>query len=89
MIAFLIVLYVLCKNNKSEIDDNIYDLCSYIQDKIKYDDIIINGLKVMDTSACTLCKQNHIPIIVFDFEAKDGIVNILNGKEIGTYISEV
>lgn len=55
--------------------------------KISYDDIIINGLKVMDTSACTLCKQNNIPIIVFDFEQKDGIIDILSKKEIGTYIS--
>ena len=56
-------------------------------DKITYDDIIINGLKVMDTSACALCKQNNIPIIVFDFDAPNGIVDILKGKEIGTYIS--
>ena len=56
-------------------------------DKIKYDDIIINGLKVMDTSACTLCKQNNIPIVVFDFDAKNAITDILQGKEIGTYIN--
>lgn len=56
-------------------------------DKIRYDDIIINGLKVMDTSACTLCKQNNIPIVVFDFEAKNGIIDILNGKELGTQIN--
>ena len=56
-------------------------------DKITYDDIIVNGLKVMDTSACALCKQNNIPIIVFDFDAKDAITGILNGKEIGTYIN--
>ncbi len=56
-------------------------------DKITYDDIIKNGLKVMDTSACALCKQNNIPIIVFDFEQKDGICKILNGDDIGTYIS--
>ena len=33
-------------------------------------DIIKNDLKVMDTSACTLCEQNNIPIVVFDFAAK-------------------
>lgn len=56
-------------------------------EKISYDDIIKNGLKVMDTSACALCKQNNIPIIVFDFDAEDGISQILHSKEIGTYIS--
>ena len=55
--------------------------------KIKYDDIIINGLKVMDTAACALCKQNNIPIVVFDFELKDGIKDILEGKDIGTFIN--
>lgn len=56
-------------------------------DKITYDDIIKNGLKVMDTSACALCEQNNIPIVVFDFKKQDGIKEILNGKEIGTYIN--
>lgn len=56
-------------------------------DNITYDDIIKNGLKVMDTAACALCKQNKIPIVVFDFKKVDGIKNILEGKEIGTYIS--
>ena len=56
-------------------------------DNITYDDIIKNGLKVMDTAACALCKQNNIPIVVFDFEAEDGIVDILNGKDIGTFIN--
>ena len=56
-------------------------------DRITYDDIIVNGLKVMDTSACALCKQNNIPIVVFDFDAKDAITGILSGKEIGTYIN--
>ncbi len=56
-------------------------------DKISYDDIIKNGLKVMDTSACALCKQNNIPIVVFDFLLKDGILKVLNDSDIGTYIS--
>ena len=54
---------------------------------ITYDDIIKNGLKVMDTSACALCKQNNIPIVVFDFKKENGIKEILDGKELGTYIS--
>lgn len=57
-------------------------------DKITYDDIIVNGLKVMDMAACALCKQNQIPIVVFDFESQNGIVDILNDKELGTYIGK-
>ena len=55
-------------------------------DKIKYSDIIKNELKVMDTSACSLCEQNHIPIVVFDFKAKRSLANIMDGKDVGTYI---
>lgn len=55
-------------------------------DTIKYDDIIKDGLKVMDTSACALCKQNNIPIIVFDFQAKGSILDILHSKKVGTYV---
>lgn len=53
---------------------------------IDYDDIIKNGLKVMDTASCALCKQNNIPIVVFDFQAKGGILDILHSKDIGTYV---
>ncbi len=55
---------------------------------IKYDDIILNGLKVMDETSSALCKQNNIPIIVFDFKQKGGIEKILKGEKIGTYVGE-
>ncbi|MBE7705994.1 MAG: UMP kinase [Cyanobacteria bacterium SIG30] len=56
-------------------------------DNISYDDIIHNNLKVMDLTSCALCKENKIPIVVFDFSAKDSIVDILQGKDIGTKVS--
>ncbi len=55
-------------------------------EKIDYNEIIKNGLKVMDTAACALCQQNNIPIVVFDFQTKGGILDIINSKEVGTYI---
>ena len=55
-------------------------------DKITYDDIILNGLKVMDLTSCALCQQNKIPIKVFDFNLKDSIVKILNGENVGTTV---
>jgi len=57
-------------------------------ENIHYDDIIKNGLKVMDTSACSLCKENNIPIVVFDFKAQGSIKKIVYGEEIGTYVGQ-
>ena len=56
-------------------------------DSISFAEIIKRDLKVMDTSACALCKQNSIPIIVFDFKAKGSLVEIMDGRSVGTYIS--
>lgn len=55
-------------------------------DFISYDDVIIRGLKVMDTASCALCKENKVPIIVFDFAEEGAVTKILNGEQIGTYV---
>ncbi len=57
-------------------------------DKISYDDIIVKNLKVMDTTSCSLCKQNNIPIVVFDFDSDGAITKILQDEKIGTYVGE-
>lgn len=57
-------------------------------ENIAYSDIILKGLKVMDSSACTLCEQNEIPIIVFDFKAKGSLKKIVNGEKIGSYVGK-
>ena len=56
-------------------------------DEISYADIIKKDLRIMDTYACALCKQNNIPIIVFDFKASGSLVKIMNGESVGTYVS--
>lgn len=57
-------------------------------EEIHYSDIILNGLKVMDSSACTLCEQNNIPIVVFDFNAKGSLKKIMADEKIGTYVGK-
>ena len=56
-------------------------------DSISYADIIRKDLRIMDMSACALCKQNNIPIIVFDFKATRSLVEIMDGRTVGTYVS--
>jgi uridylate kinase len=54
--------------------------------KIKYIDVIKKGLKVMDTTAISLCKDNMLPIIVFNLKKKDNIKKAVLGHEVGTKI---
>ena len=56
--------------------------------KINYSDVIEKNLRVMDMTAITLCKENTLPIRVFDVNGKGNLKNILLGQEIGTLISE-
>ncbi len=55
-------------------------------DRISYDDVIIKGLKVMDQTSCSLCKQNKIPIVVFDFALPNSIIKILDDEKVGTLV---
>ena len=57
-------------------------------DKINYSDVIQKNLRVMDMTAITLCKENSLPIRVFDINGKENLKNILLGQEIGTKIAE-
>jgi len=55
-------------------------------EKIKYLDVIKKGLRVMDTTAISLCKDNNLPIIVFNLKKKNNIKNVALGHDIGTKI---
>ena len=55
-------------------------------DKISYDEIYTRGLKVMDLTATTLCKENPLPIIVFDMDTVGNLKKVLSGENIGTLV---
>ncbi|MBF0506613.1 MAG: UMP kinase [Nitrospirae bacterium] len=56
-------------------------------DRISYQDVLKYSLKVMDSTAITLCMDNNLPIIVFDLKKADNIKNLISGKKIGTMVS--
>jgi uridylate kinase len=56
-------------------------------DKISHLEALKKRLKVMDSTALSLCLDNKLPIIVFNPELKDGIVNAVLGKSIGTLVT--
>lgn len=56
-------------------------------DTISYDELIAKGLKVIDLSAATICKGNHIPMVVFALSDPENMVRVIAGEEIGTTIN--
>ena len=55
-------------------------------EKISYDDFISKGLKVMDTTSIVMCKENNLPVQVYDISSKNALLQIVQGKNIGTLI---
>lgn len=55
-------------------------------DNLSYIDVLNKGLKVMDSTATSLCMDNNIPIIVFDMMKKGNMKDVIMGQTIGTYI---
>lgn len=53
---------------------------------ITYDEVIARGLKVMDITATAMCKQNNLPIYVFNMDVVGNLARVLEGEEIGTYV---
>lgn len=57
-------------------------------DKIKYSEALKKKLSIMDLTAFTLCQENHLPIIVFDVNKKGNLKRVLEGKKIGTTVTD-
>jgi len=55
-------------------------------DEITYDEIYTRGLKIMDLTATTMCKENNLPIVVFDMDTPGNLLKVLKGEKIGTYV---
>ena len=55
--------------------------------QISYDEAITKKLKVMDSTAFTLSKENELPIIVFNMNKPGNLKKIINGKEVGTIVN--
>lgn len=55
-------------------------------DEITYDEVLQRGLKVMDITATAMCKENKLPIYVFNMDVYGNLEKVLNGDPIGTLV---
>jgi len=56
--------------------------------RITYLDILTQGLKVMDSTAITLCMDNRLPIVVFDVGQRGNLLKVVQGEPVGTEVGE-
>jgi uridylate kinase len=57
-------------------------------DRLTYFEVLQRGLKVMDTTAISLCMENRLPIIVYNLRKKGSLKQILTGGKVGTMVEE-
>ena len=57
-------------------------------DKVSYIDVLKRGLKVMDSTAISLCMENEVPIIVFNVKKPGNLKRVIMGEKIGTLVGE-
>ncbi|MBO4806231.1 MAG: UMP kinase [Paludibacteraceae bacterium] len=55
-------------------------------DDISYDEVLARDLKVMDLSATVMCRDNNLPIVVFNMDKLGNLKKVLSGEPIGTYV---
>lgn len=55
-------------------------------DSLTFDEALSRGLKIMDATALAMCKEQKIPVLVFDFKKKGNIRRVVEGESIGTLI---
>ena len=74
--------------------DGIYDSDPEINpgaelfSEISYFEVLQRNLRVMDLTAISLCKENNLPIIVFNMDKKDNLLRLVSGDNIGTTVGD-
>lgn len=53
---------------------------------ISYDEVLRRGLRVMDITATAMCRENNLPIYVFNMDIPGNLKRVLNGEPIGTFV---
>ena len=66
--------------------DPVREKGAIIFDKISYTEVLTRDLKVMDSTAISMCRDNNLPLIVFNLEKKGNIRGVVCGKPIGTVV---
>lgn len=69
-------------------DDPVTNPDAKLIETMTYQDVLEKNLKVMDSAAISLCRENKIPIVVLNIFKEDNITRSLQGEHVGTWVSE-
>lgn len=69
-------------------DDPVKNPDAELYDHLHYDKVLQRNLRVMDGTAIALCKENNLPIIVFNLQTSGNIRKVILGEQIGTVVSD-
>ncbi len=79
---------------KATMVDGVYDKDPHkYNDAVRYDsltfsDVLGSALQVMDSTAASMCRDNQMPMLVFDLSRPDNIYDAVMGKDVGTVVAE-
>jgi len=79
---------------KASVVDGVYDSDPHINpkavkyDELTFDEVLEKGLKVVDSTAASMCRDNRIPLMVFSIEQPENLVAAMRGDNIGTIVKE-
>ena len=59
-----------------------------LYDRVTYKDVLLRELKVMDSTAFQLCRDNNLPIVVFNVNVSGNLLRLVQGETIGTLVME-
>ena len=57
-------------------------------DRLSYLEVLQRGLSVMDSTAVSLCMENHIPVVVFNLKDAGNVVRVVCGEDLGTRVGD-
>jgi uridylate kinase len=66
--------------------EKVLDAVRY--ETISFEEVYAQGLNVMDLTAFTLCKENNLPIIIFDMNTEGNLLRLLEGQQVGTLVAD-
>lgn len=58
-------------------------------EEISYIDVLKNNLRIMDLTAISLCKENNLPLIVFNMDVEDNLLKLISGDSVGTSVGNI